>query len=286
MPSFITADGTTIEVSAFSRRLGPLPADLDVVSYVVDTMGFVWIDKGSSGCKVRLKPASIAPETEAALYFALLEGTTTRVLISWTRGKIVDHSLYPTADDAVSAISRAINSERRQRPRRFSQRSTSLGGLSGYPSLQRLLDHYRISNGVSDHTALQDLLPTMAEARYLLVERRARGDVLLIRGVGSGYSAFDSKWSTRSHGLRLEEQPDAEYGCWLATNYLDAMRECVPRSDEVDATIYHPRLGRRRFTYRRLMLPYAARGDRQFLLSASMPDPSVDLRSHQGVEAG
>ena len=286
MPSFITADGTPIEVSAFARRLGPLPPDVDLVSYAVETMGFVWLDKGGSGCKVRLRPASIAPETEAALYFALLEGAATRVLVSWARGNGVDHNLYPTVRDAVSAISRAINSERRQRPRRFSQRSTGLGGLSGYPSLQRLLEHYRVSNGISDHTALQDLLPTMAEARYLLVERRTNGDVLLIRDVGSGYSAFDKKWSTRSHGLRLEEQPDAEYGCWLATNYLAAMRECSPRSDEVDATIYHPRLGRRRFTYRRLMLPYAARGDRQFLLSASMPDPSVDLRSHQGVEAG
>jgi hypothetical protein len=47
--------------------------------------------------------------------------------------------------------------------------------------------------------------------------------------------------------------------------------------------IYRPRYGRRRFTYRRLMLPFATVDGRQLVLSTSVADPSIDLRLYYAV---
>ena len=86
------------------------------------------------------------------------------------------------------------------------------------------------------------------QGRFLIVERFGREDTLLIRAIGSGYRAFDTNWSTKSAGMPLDEQPDVDYGTWLAKGYLGVLAGMQARAEEVDAIIYRPRYGRRRFT--------------------------------------
>jgi hypothetical protein len=286
MPMFIMADGSSLEVGVLAERLGPLPPGVDLVDHAVNTMGLVWFDRGESGYRVRLKPRSITPETEAALYFALLAGPAKPVFVAQSRENAFAHKFYTSNIAAVSAISSLIESARRERRSRFRQRSTHLEALAAHPSLQHLLDDYRMNSGACNLASLRELLPVATEGRYLLVERRGHSNVLLIRNIGSGNDAFDTRWLVRSDGLRLEEHPDAEYGAWLTASYLPAMQACSPHTDEVDATVYKPALGRSRHTYRRLMLPYMWCDDRQFLLSAWVPDTSVDLRDHETFDAG
>jgi hypothetical protein len=116
-----------------------------------------------------------------------------------------------------------------------------------------------------------------------LVERVGREDTLLIRAIGSGYRAFDISWSAKSVGMPVDEQPDVDYGTWLSRGYLGVLARKQAQADEVDAIIYRPRYGRRRFTYRRLMLPFAIANGRQLVLSTSVADPSIDLRLDQGI---
>ena len=63
----------------------------------------------------------------------------------------------------------------------------------------------------------------MLQGRFLIVERPGRDDTLLIRAMGSGYRAFDASWSAKSAGLPLDEQPDVDYGTWLAKGYLGVL---------------------------------------------------------------
>jgi hypothetical protein len=280
----ITNDGEVIDADRLARRLGALPPDVDFVNYVVNTMGFAWLDAREVGLQVRLQPTKIAPKAEAALYFILLERRPERVLVSLSLSEVCNHKMYASGADAVQGITGVMASERLKR-RQFRSRSADFSALRDFPSLQRLLDLYQSSNARLDPVRLEALLSPMLESRFLLVERIERDDVLLISAVGKGYRAFDNRWSIRSAGLRLEEQPDIDYGIWLAKGYRAVLDAKAPLTEEVDAIIYRPRQGRRRFAYRRLMLPFSGTGVRQFLLSASMPDPSVDLSAHQSVEA-
>jgi hypothetical protein len=281
----ITNDGEVIDAARLARRLGALPPDVDFVNYVVNTMAFAWLDARELGFQVRLQPTKIAPQTEAALYFILLERRPERVLVSLSLGEACNHKMYASGAEAVQGITSAIAAERQKRSRRFRSRSADFSALRGFPSLQRLLDLYQSSNARLDPVRLEALLSPMLESRFLLAERIQRDDVLLITAVGNGYRAFDNRWFIRSAGLRLEEQPDVDYGIWLAKGYRAVLDGKAPQTEEVDAVIYRPRRGRRRFTYRRLMLPFSGAGGRQFLLSTSMPDPSIDLSVHQSVEA-
>jgi hypothetical protein len=280
----ITSDGAIIGADLLARRLGPLPPDVEFANYVTGAMGYAWVDQSGVGYQVRLHPSKMGPKAEAALYFFLLEGRPERVLVTLSFSEMCQHWLYGSAADAVQGITRAIVAERQKGSRRFHSRSADPAALRGFPSLQHLLDLYRSDRSLFNPSKLQRLFPVMRESRFLLVERVERKDVLLLRSVGNGYQAFDSKWSTSSAGLRLEEQPDVDYGTWLTHGYLAAIDGEAPKTEEVDAIIYRPRQGRRRFTYRRLMLPFSGDGGRQFLLSASMPDLSVDLRGHQIAE--
>jgi len=85
--------------------------------------------------------------------------------------------------------------------------------------------------------------------------------------------------------MPLDEQPDVDYGTWLSRAYLGVLARKKARTEEVDAIVYRPRYGRRRFTYRRLMLPFATSDGRQLVLSTSIADPSIDLRPDQTIEA-
>lgn len=282
----IKSDGTVVHADRLARQLAPLPPGIDFTDYVVDAMGFVWLEALGVGCRVRLRPEKVTPQAEAALYFFLHDRRPQRVLVAFAREGSCQHKFYSPGTEAPQDIMRVMAAERRKRIRRFASRPADLGTLQSMPPLQRLLELYRNSQSTTfDLSRWRELLSSAVQGRFLIVERLDRDDVLLIRAVGSGYRAFDATWTTRSSGTRLEEQPDVDYGAWLASTYLAVLGTREAKTDVVDAIIFKPQFGRRRFGYRRLMLPFSGPGGRQLLLSASMPDPSVDLGVHQAVEA-
>jgi hypothetical protein len=281
MRVLIDPEGTIVDADWFTRRLEGLPNSVAVLNYVVETIGLVWFETIEKGCRIYLHPKKIQPAMEAALYRTLLEQQPQRVLVSYAIGA-GQHKIYASAAEAIAGIASVLWEQRPQRSSRFASRPVDLATLKGFPSLQHLLDAYRASEGSIDLLQQQDLLANELQSRFLIVERVGREDTLLVRAVGSGYRAFDTNWSAKSVGMPLDEQPDVDYGTWLARGYLGVLARKQAQTEEVDAIIYRPRYGRRRFTYRRLMLPFASANGRQLVLSTSVTDPSIDLRLRSG----
>ena len=284
MRVLIDPEGTIVDADRLTRRLEGLPNSVAVLNYVVETIGLVWLETIEKGCLVYLHPKKIQPAMEAALYRTLLEQQPQRVLVSYAIGA-GQHKIYASAAEAIAGIASVLWEQRPQRSSRFASRPVDLATLKRFPSLQRLLDAYRASEGSVDLLQRQEVLVNVLQSRFLIAERVGREDILLVRAVGSGYRAFDTSWSAKSAGLPLDEQPDVDYGTWLAKGYLGVLARKQAQAEEVDAIIYRPRYGRRRFTYRRLMLPFATADGRQLVLSTSVTDPSIDLRLDQTIEA-
>ena len=284
MRVLIDPEGTIVDADRLMRRLEGLPNSVAVLNYVVETIGLVWLEAIEKGCLVYLHPKKIQSAMEAALYRTLLEQQPQRVLVSYAIGA-GQHKIYASAAEAIAGIASVLWEQRPQRSSRFASRPVDLATLKRFPSLQHLLDAYRASEGSVDLLQRQEVLVNLLQSRFLIVERVGREDTLLIRAVGSGYRAFDTSWSAKSAGLPLDEQPDVDYGTWLAKGYLGVLARKQAQAEEVDAIIYRPRYGRRRFTYRRLMLPFATADGRQLVLSTSVADPSIDLRLDQTIEA-
>ena len=282
MRVLIDPEGTIVDADRLTRRLEGLPNSVPVLNYVVETIGLVWLETIEKGCLVYLHPKKIQSAMEAALYRTLLEQQPQRVLVSYAIGA-GQHKIYASAAEAIAGIASVLWEHRPQRSSRFARRSVDLATLRRFPSLQHLLDAYRANEGSVDLLQRQDLLADVLQGRFLIVERLGRDDTLLIRAIGSGYRAFDTTWSAKSAGMPLDEQPDVDYGTWLGKSYLGVLARKQAQADEVDAIIYRPRYGRRRFTYRRLMLPFTTADGRQLVLSTSVADPSIDLRLDQAI---
>ena len=194
------------------------------------------------------------------------------------------HRIHGPTSEAITGIGILLREQRRQRSGRFASRPLDLATLRAFPSLQQLLDAYCASEASTDLLQRQELLANVLQRRFLIVERVDRNDTLLIRAIGAGYRAFDRRWSKKSAGTRLDEQPDVEYGTWLSSGYLGVLAGKQAQAEEVDAIIYGPRYGRRRYTYRRLMLPFATADGRELVLSASIPDTSIDIGLDQDAK--
>jgi hypothetical protein len=280
----IDPEGTIIDADWFTRRLRCLPNSVSVLNYVVGTIGFVWFETTQKGCRIYLCPPKIQPAMEAALYRTLLEQQPSRVLV-WFGTGAGQCRIYASASKAIAGIAIVIWGLRRERSNRFVSRPVNFATLKEFPSLQHLLDVYRASERSIDLLQQREFLGNLLHSRYLIAEGFGGDDILRIRSVGSGYRAFDTSWSTKSAGTRLDEQPDVDYGMWLAISYRRALAEMQAQLEEVEAIIYRPRHGRRRFAYRRLMLPFATADGRELVLSASVTDTSINLGVDKPIEA-
>ena len=87
-------------------------------------------------------------------------------------------------------------------------------------------------------------------------------------------------WNRRLIGCPVDNQPDYAYGRAVASDWRNAMLAGEPRAVDVDACVqpagsndasHHLR-------YTRLMLPITLAGEATQLLSATLPDESIDLR--------
>jgi hypothetical protein len=138
---------------------------------------------------------------------------------------------------------------------------------------------WRASGGKFDRERLSAVLERALNGRYVLVEAKPERSALLIKAVGSGLTKPAEYWLARSIGKRLEDQPDYDFGKWAAAYYRDVIAKGEPRLGNVDAVISWPQQARRSFRYQRLVMPFKAEKGSTILMTASLVDPSIDLRA-------
>ncbi len=107
------------------------------------------------------------------------------------------------------------------------------------------------------------------KGRYTLTEQTSSGD-LVIRGHGDGYIAYSRAYLSRCVGLRIEDDPDLEYGLWNRDAYREAIREWRPLIEDIDATMRGAGEIARHVRYQRIIAPLTGRNGGTFLLSASV----------------
>ena len=246
------------------------------IGQLVESDGYVLIEQRPGKCIVWLNGACVAPVAEAALYYFMSDSGCPRFALSFVPNRHAT-KICGSLEAAIRAIADEIGQHRRDHASRFASRPVDLASMASCPPLDLLLTSFAGIIEARGTEGVRDLLSRALQGRYLVVEHRARSDSFVLREIGSGYSGFEPDWSKRAAGRLLEEQPDVHYARWLAQTYRQALALARPVAQEVDAAIFRSDHGRRRFAYRRLLLPFVGDGDQQCLLSASVADPSVDL---------
>jgi hypothetical protein len=266
---------------AGSRRLAEdLQASIhgeELVDFAIRNLGFVAAKELRGSLRVSLRPAVVSPIAFTALLYWLHDRTADRVLVSFF-DRVWSHEMLRSRADAVKRLLARVDFAIGGRESDFLHQELPLESLVEASPLKRLLTLWSEASGVFDHERLAPILSGTLKERFVLVESSPARSALVLKGVGGGLSKPADHWLARSVGHRVEDQPDYDYGKWIAKYYRKVIASGEPSLSDVDAVIKWPEHSRQSFRYRRLVLPFKGEGSSTMLLGASLVDTSINLR--------
>jgi hypothetical protein len=252
-----------------------------LVEYAIRNLGFVTIKEMGGSLRISLRPKVVSPIAFSALLYWLHDRVVDRVLISFL-DREWSHEMLPSRQDAVRKLMSRVDFGQASRDGDFLQEALPLESLSSSSPLKGVLDFWSASGGKFDRERLTPLLQRALNGRFVLVEASPDRPSLVIKDVGGGLSKPAEYWLARSIGNRVEDQPDYDYGKWIANFYRQVITTGTPSLGDVDAVINWPQQARRSFRYRRLVVPFNGEGNSTMLLGASLVDPGINLRVKPG----
>mgnify|MGYP005849731117 CR=1 FL=1 len=257
-------------------------AAFDFVDYAIKNLGFVGVSRRSStSATIRLRPQTVAPMAFARLIHWLSEERFARMLVStytlagWT------HALH----GSTLAAYRAITAEMRAADRDGNfdhdvlSRPAPISMLPEGNPLRTAFEYWRSVGGEWGGDGRLSQLGQILSNRYVLFEMRAGGE-FVVREFGDGLPDCAVDWLRWAIGQRVQDQPDKQYGWSCALAYEASIQRGEPALQDVDAYVQWLKRERQRRRYKRLLLPFVTGSSvPSYLLSASVEDPSIDLRS-------
>ena len=257
----------------------------ELVEYTIRNLGFVAVKEMGGSLRISLRPAVVSPIAFGALLYWLHDRVADRVLVSFL-DQDWSHEMLRSRQDAVSKLLARVDLGQGVRQGDFLQQELPLESLPEASPLRGVLDLWSGSGGKFDRERLAPLLARALKGRFVLVEASPDRPSLVIKDVGGGLTKPAKYWLARSIGNRVEDQPDYDYGKWIAGFYRRVVATGVPSLSDVDAVINWPQHSRRSFRYRRLVVPFKDAGRSTMLLCASLADPRINLRVKAGKEVG
>jgi hypothetical protein len=257
----------------------PLP-DFDFLTYLIDNLGFVAVTKiNPHAVRIQMRPETASQTSLAAALYYIADLELKYITISHS-GEAHVHRLFHSVAQAVAYMAEQIAASYQHGPSTLVSRERPIDLLvNAEGPLASLLSHWISCGHVYDSTALASTLAGVLRQRFMVVE--PTDDRLTIVDVGAGFDSFGPAWRGKARGLRIEDQPDYDYGCWVEGMFRHVRDTDMPRLDDVDATIRRPdRNDSFRIRYRRLILPFKCGRHRETrLLGASVVDQTLDLEA-------
>jgi hypothetical protein len=249
----------------------------DLVDYAIRNLGFVAAKEMRGSLRISLRPAVVSPIAFSALLYWLHDRVVERVLISFL-DRDWSHEMLRSREDALRKLMARIDFGQGARAGDFLHQDLPLESLPQSSPLRGVLDAWSASGGRFDRDRLAPLLASALRGRFVLVEASPEKSALVIKDVGGGLTKPAEYWLSRSIGNRVEDQPDYDYGKWIANYYRQVIRTGAPSLSNVDAVINWPQHSRRSFRYQRLVVPFKSERNSTMLMAASLVDQTINLR--------
>ncbi|MEL6299065.1 MAG: hypothetical protein AAFQ45_10895 [Pseudomonadota bacterium] len=257
-------------------------ADDGFSAYLVKNLGFAALDIYGRSCQVRVRPAITTQATFETLIGWVASNDYQRVALSHFDGDW-NLELHASPDLLSHRLMQLINTKQLTRPTDFIAQESSVDTLASYPALKSLVENWDMLTANIDASGLQRILRQLTQGRYTLLRYEDATDQLLIEDTGAGYTTYGKDWPKLARGAPFENQPDPDYGHWLRDTFAEAISSADPLVHNVDAIVSTPTFGRYRLRYKRLILPFHAKGNTWLLASSAMED-RIDLRQIEGLE--
>lgn len=229
--------------------------------------GYIRLCRLSYGIRMELQADRVSDAAYASVMHWLADHPQARVILASEPGGTVEELTGRPAEveSRLAACIQATRARAEPRLHRLRLEPSALDKNSPLRIFRQLWQH-----GVEPADAgFSSACDRLFHGRYVLTERTSSGD-LVIREHGSGYVAYSNAYLSRCVGLRIEDDPDMEYGLWNRDAYREAMRDWCPLIEDLDVRVRGAGEVRRHIRYQRIIAPLSGRHGRAFLLSASV----------------
>jgi hypothetical protein len=146
---------------------------------------------------------------------------------------------------------------------------------------------WRMSFGSFDPTVISFAIKHQLLSRMMVVGIKPRREQPVFRFIGDGFKWLETDYQFYGIGESIENQPDKEYGIWVAEFYKSVARTGQPRYDIIRAAIQaRPSQSDLFMTrYERLLLPWRTPTDEVFVTLSSKRLDDTDLAESEAAES-
>ncbi|MGI9423876.1 MAG: hypothetical protein ACR2PA_11825 [Hyphomicrobiaceae bacterium] len=260
--------------------------------FLVRNAGFASLAVAANGCIVRASPGRLQYATFVALLAALEDHRPHRISLCWFDGAW-HRELYATNIEPSTAIFGrqlfALMIRLRDKDgRQFRFEPRPLDNLPSRHPLAHLIDKWRANAEAVEPGIDREVINTKASGKFLIVRHDPADSRLKFTEFGPGWEIYqDRSWLEKCVDQPVEDQPDIQYGRWIANFYRNAMLTNQPTLSDVDVVVRDIGGGtEKRIRYTRLTLPMKSASGEKLLLSTPHVDPSIDLGSQALVQSG
>jgi hypothetical protein len=244
----------------------------------VSNLGFIAINIYGNSSQIRLRPAMVGEATYTCLRRWLGNARSERVVLSWL-DENWNIELLRAGPQLLRRMDDVMALSKRVKPFDFLSQQLSAPQLDADATLSQIVTNWSACGTPSGQRQLMQMLERALGNRYVVVKPDPTDAKIVFDEFGGGLYADFDVWRACAVGAPIEEQPDRQYGRWVAEAYTDALRSGKPRIDDVDAIVRWPHKGRTRLRYKRIILPMrgTSLADSK-LIGGSIIDNRVDLR--------
>ena len=275
--------------NGLGETLGYPDPDFDAWSYAIRNLGAVEITVEANLTTVAMRSATAKASAVARAEAFLATLPPTPVRLRYEIGTWVEETCE-TPEHAVDRLANAlVDSMRESRRVAFSAKARKLD-LLGDIRLNRLESNeerlglvfkkWRLSHGTFDNETPNFLIRFGLIDRAVIANQSDSSGAIVFSHAGSGLNLYDNHdkaraWAFAVVGARVEDQPDPDYGRWVAQTYRSVLSENRPRFDFIDAVVQPPNAEPYRTRYDRLLLPWRMPSGERVVTAVSFKTPTM-----------
>jgi hypothetical protein len=249
----------------------------EFLEYAAANLGFVVISSNNRSCQIRLRPSFVKPATWRAVAATLHALVPERTVVTWLDDEWRDELIgtWPRLSERLAELQEAATGHK---PPVYMRREVAASELHPASVLGRIVREWTRYAKPAARQELRELVGDTVGDRYVIARLRSDTGRIVFEEFGAGlYTPYET-WCACAVGAPIEEQPDRDYGRWVADAYYSVLARGTPEIADVDAIVRWPHAGRCRMRYKRLIVPLPSATEAPVLLGGSILDDRVDLR--------
>jgi hypothetical protein len=274
--SFVTSDGQWVHEGSdnFFAALGDRSPDYDAGLFAIKNLGFMRFQTfADSVVEVELHPRNVELPALLAVQQQLLTSPVRLFRIKYF-DTMWKSEIMVSAESAVARLSELCGPAFAPRcSDRFvsDQQDYRVLFTNSENPLGLMAQKWRMSFGSFDPSVISFAIKHQLLSRMMVVGIKPRHTDPIFRFIGDGFKWLENDYQYYGIGEKIENQPDKEYGTWVAQFYRSVASTGEPRYDIVTAAIQpgpdNPNLFMTR--YERLLLPWRTPSEEVFVTLSS-----------------